>query len=68
MHYITHIQPRFTLWLEEQLHPYTESNSIIVLNNTSYHSTQLDYAPTNANRKCQPAEWLVLHRVDADIT
>lgn len=41
---------------------------IIIMDNASYHSTQLDKAPTTANKKADIIEWLINKGVNADMT
>ena len=41
----------FEKWYKEKLLPNLPPNSIIVMDNASYHSVQSDRAPTTATRK-----------------
>ena len=48
----------FTKWLNEKLIPNLNPNSVLVLDNVSYHSVQQDKCPTTASRKAVIQEWL----------
>lgn len=53
----------FTKYLKEKLLPNMPENSILVMDNASYHSMQLDKAPTTANRKADIKIWMQEHGV-----
>lgn len=48
----------FKNWFEKCLLPNIRKNSIIVMDNASYHSTKLNKAPTTCSRKNDVIEWL----------
>lgn len=52
-------------WFREIM-PLLEPNSVIVLNNASYHSRLLEKIPTSANKKCEIIEWLLAHGKQVD--
>ncbi|CAH2090430.1 unnamed protein product [Euphydryas editha] len=41
---------------------------VIVMDNASYHSVQIDKPPTTANKKSEILEWLINHNIEADTT
>ena len=47
---------RFLKWFKEQLIPNIPPNSFIVLDNASYHSRELNKAPTSNSRKTDMQE------------
>lgn len=53
----------FTKYLKEKLIPNLPENSILVMDNASYHSMQLDKAPTTATRKADIKIWMQEHGV-----
>ena len=48
-------------WLKVQLIPNLDSQSLIVLDNASYHSRILNKQPTSSWRKSDIYEWLEKH-------
>ncbi|RVE51206.1 hypothetical protein evm_004171 [Chilo suppressalis] len=48
----------FMKWLEEKLIPNLTEHSVIVMNNASYHVTQINKAPTMSNVKADIQKWL----------
>lgn len=48
----------FTKWITEKLIPNLTKPSLIVMDNASYHSVQLNKPPTQANRIADIKEWL----------
>lgn len=48
----------FMQWLERQLIPNLPPNGIVVMDNASYHSVQINKPPTQANRKEELRTWL----------
>ncbi|KAL1424333.1 hypothetical protein MTO96_020259 [Rhipicephalus appendiculatus] len=50
--------PRFERWFKEQLLPKIEPRSIIVMDNASYHSVQLEKLPSTSSRKAEIQSWL----------
>lgn len=59
---------KFIKWFTEQLLPNIRPQSTIVMDNASYHSVQLDKAPTMATRKSEILDWLRSHDLPADET
>ncbi|PSN49344.1 hypothetical protein C0J52_04294 [Blattella germanica] len=57
---------RFTLWFKEQLLPNIPENSVIIMDNASYHSRELCRAPTSNSRKSVMQEWLRKNNVQFD--
>lgn len=45
-------------WLKEILIPNLPANSVIVLDNASYHNVQIDKAPNNGSTKQEMKDWL----------
>ena len=50
---------RFEEWFRKQLLPNIPPNSVIVMDNASYHSVQLEKKPTQAWKKIEIKEWLI---------
>ncbi|CAK1594607.1 unnamed protein product [Parnassius mnemosyne] len=48
----------FTNWFENQLLPSLPEPSIIIMDNASYHSKQVNKAPTQADKKADLVAWL----------
>ena len=60
----------FMEWFTEQLLPNIPDNSVIVVDNASYHNKQKDKPPTTATRKDDIRKWLDEHNIqysDKDI-
>ena len=60
----------FMEWFTEQLLPNIPHNSVIVIDNATYHNKQKDKPPTTANRKHEIQQWLDAHNIqynDKDI-
>ena len=60
----------FMEWFTVQLLPNIPHNSVIVIDNASYHNKQKDKPPTTANRKHEIQQWLDAHNIqynDKDI-
>ena len=55
----------FLDWFENTLLPALEKPTVIVLDNASYHNTQVEgtKAPTSASRKAEMREWLNNHEI-----
>lgn len=56
----------FLKWFEHQLCPHIPAGSLIVLDNASYHNTQVDKIPTMSSRKDEMKEWLTRHGIAHD--
>ncbi|XP_049269029.1 uncharacterized protein LOC125757469 [Rhipicephalus sanguineus] len=50
--------PRFERWFKEQLLPNIEPRSVIVMENTPYHSVQLEKLPLTSSHKAEIQSWL----------
>lgn len=50
--------PRFERLFKEQLLPNIEPRSVIVMDNASYHSVQLEKVPSTSSRKAEIQSWL----------
>jgi hypothetical protein len=48
----------FEKWFSEQLIPNLPTKSVIVLDNASYHSRQLDKVPTKSSRKTDMLDYM----------
>ena len=48
----------FKSWFQESFLPKIGANSVIVMDNASYHSVQLNKAPTVSDRKNVILQWL----------
>lgn len=57
---------RFLSWFKEQLLPNIPPDSCIVMDNASYHSRELNPAPTSKNRKCEMQTWLKEKQIPFD--
>ncbi|XP_063828954.1 uncharacterized protein LOC135078286 [Ostrinia nubilalis] len=49
----------FIKWMTEKIIPNLPLNCIVVMDNASYHCTQLNKAPTMSNLKAEMQEWLL---------
>lgn len=49
---------RFETWFKEQFLPNIEANSVIVMDNASYHSVQLEKLPSSSTTKGDIQRWL----------
>jgi len=60
----------YNKWLQEKLIPNSESKSVIVVDNVSYHNVQLNRHPTSNARKGEILFWLDKHgvRYSSDMT
>ena len=56
----------FSKWVEEKLLPNLPSNCLIVLDNATYHSVQINKAPTLASRKSEIQDWLNTNGISFD--
>ena len=54
---------RFEEWLRDQLIPNLKPNSLIVIDNASYHSRRLEKVPTTNSRKSEMQDWLIKHGI-----
>lgn len=50
-------------WLETKLIPNLPPNGLIVMDNASYHSAQINKPPTQATRKDSIIKWLQMQRI-----
>ena len=56
----------FLKWFREQLIPNIPPNSVIIMDNASYHSMRGEKAPTLSRRKYEMQNWLADHNIDCD--
>ena len=56
----------FLEWFENKLCTHVPINSLIVLDNASYHNTEVEKIPTMKSRKSEMKEWLTKHGIDSD--
>ena len=56
----------FMEWFTEQLLPNIPDNSVIIVDNATYHNKQKDKSPTTANRKDDIKKWLDEHNMPYD--
>ncbi|CAH0725636.1 unnamed protein product, partial [Brenthis ino] len=56
----------FTLWMKEKIVPCLPLTSIVVMDNASYHSTQINKTPTMGNTKAELKEWLMKNGIEVD--
>ena len=54
---------RLEEWLRDQLIPNHKPNSLIVIDNASYHSHRLEKVPTTNSRKSEMQDWLIKHGI-----
>lgn len=59
---------RFLKWFTEQLLPNIEKNSLIIMDNASYHSKKRNKMPTSKNRKDEIIAWLTSNKIMFDKT
>ena len=50
-------------WFKEQLIPNIPPNSVIIMDNASYHSSQIELLPRRGWRKAAIQEWLTKHNI-----
>ncbi|XP_063394034.1 uncharacterized protein LOC134679122 [Cydia fagiglandana] len=55
---------KFIKWITNNLLPNIPPNSIIVMDNASYHSTQVNKPPISRDRKDVMKEWLKAHNIE----
>ena len=53
----------FEEWFHDNLLPKLPSNSLIVMDNASYHSRRIESVPTMSSRKAVMQDWLVAHGI-----
>ena len=53
-------------WLKTQLIPNIPPNSVVVVDNASYHNKQYDLAPTSNTRKADMQAWLSEKGIEYD--
>lgn len=58
----------FSKWTREKLLPNLPPNSVIVMDNASYHSVQVDKKPTMISTKAIMQAWLQRHNVEFDMS
>ena len=56
----------FLEWFERQLCTHVPMGSLIVMDNASYHNTQIEKIPTKSSRKSEMREWLTNHDISYD--
>lgn len=56
----------FKSWFQDKLLPSLPEPSIIIMDNASYHSTQINKAPTQANKKADLAAWLEKNGIETN--
>ena len=56
----------FLEWFERQLCTHIPMGSLIVMDNASYHNTQIEKIPTKSSRKSEMREWLTRHSISYD--
>ena len=54
---------RFEEWFRDQLMPNIQLNTLIVIDNASYHSRRLEAVPTTNTRKGEMQDWLTAHNI-----
>ena len=57
---------RFLSWFKDQLLPNVPPNSCIMMDNASYHSRELNRAPTSNSKKHEMQEWLREKKIPFD--
>ena len=55
----------FEEWFHDSLLPKLPSNSLIVMDNASYHCRRIESVPTMSSRKAIMQDWLVVHGIAA---
>lgn len=53
----------FQKWTTENLLPNIPQNSVVIMDNAAYHSTQIDRKPTMSSLKIHMQEWLTRKNV-----
>ena len=53
----------FEEWFHDKLIPNIQPNSLIVMDNASYHSRRLESIPTKNTRKAEMQNWLTAHSI-----
>ncbi|CAG9122699.1 unnamed protein product [Plutella xylostella] len=56
----------FRKWIDEKLTPNIPPNSVIVMDNAAYHSTQIEKKPTISSLKSDMQQWLERRGVQHD--
>ena len=54
---------RFEEWFHDQLMLNIQPNTLIVIDNASYHSRRLEAVPTTNIRKGEMQDWLTAHNI-----
>ena len=55
---------RYEEWFHDQLLPNVTPNSLVVIDNASYHSRRLEAVPTMSSRKGEMQDWLLAHNIE----
>ena len=55
---------RYEEWFHDQLLPNVQPNSLIVIDNASYHSRRIEKVPNTSSRKSEMQDWLVAHNIE----
>lgn len=58
----------FEQWLRDQLIPNLPRKSVIIMDNASYHSIQIDKCPVQSTKKADIQGWLARHSIAFDRT
>lgn len=56
----------FKTWFKNQLLPNIPSNSLIIMDNASYHSKILNKMPVTSDRKHEIIEWMQMNKITCD--
>ncbi|XP_076064272.1 uncharacterized protein LOC143038655 [Oratosquilla oratoria] len=56
----------FRSWFQNQLLPNISHQSLIIMDNASYHSKLTNRAPSRNSKKCEVIEWLTHNNIDHD--
>lgn len=56
--------PTFYKWVDEKLKDKLLPNSVVVMDNASYHSVQVEKKPTISSLKREMQDWLLRHNVE----
>lgn len=54
-------------WLTEQLIPNLPPQTVLVIDNASYHNKQINPAPNSSSKKADIVQWLVNHNIPFDV-
>lgn len=56
--------PLFETWFQEQLLPNLPDNSVIVMDNASYHSKQINKKPTTSTKKAEILQYMAENDIE----